>query len=232
MKKCSSMCLVFILLAPLVFGQKSFSQGEELFLQNKPLEALRFLEAAVKEEPGHVTASLYLGMAYTQLNRLDDAINAYRKILPRGGKETPRIAFNLGNAYYVKGSADFARMYYTQAIEADPSYASAYLNRGNAFIKAGSMKDAVSDYELYLTLAPNSAKRTQVERVVTIIREELAAEERRRIAAEEAARLEEERKRKFLEEIAASLQAAAEDSRGLSAGSEKVEGYEGEFELE
>jgi tetratricopeptide (TPR) repeat protein len=215
-----------------VFSQSAFTRGEELFMQNKPQEALPFLESAVAEDPAHVQAFLYLGIVYQQLDRLDDAIAAYRNILPKGGKETARIAYNLGNVYFAKGNAEFAGQYYTQAIEADPSWSAAFLNRANARIKTGALKEALGDYEQYLVLEPSSAQRSRIEALITFIRGEFAAEERRRIQAEEAARVELDRKKRLLEEVSASLQAAAEDSKGLSAAVEDIQGYEGEFELE
>jgi tetratricopeptide (TPR) repeat protein len=213
-------------------AQSAFKTGEGFFLNDKPADALSHLERAVEEDPAHVTALLYLGMAYMQLDRIDEAIAVYLKALPRGGAETARIAYNLGNAYYVKGNTASAGQYYTQAIETDPAYASAYLNRANSLVKSGALQDALSDYERYLSLEPRSGKRPQIERLITFIREEFAAEERRRIMAEEAARAEAERRQRLLEEVSASLQAAAENSKSLSSGTEEVEGYEGEFELE
>jgi len=201
-------------------------------MQNKPQEALRFLESAVSEDPAHVQAHLYLGIVYLQINRVDDAIALYGKILPNGGIETARIAYNLGNAYYVKGDSALARQYYTRAIEADPEYASAYLNRANALVKSGQLKDALPDYEVYLSLEPGSPKREQVVRLIAFIQDEFAAAERRRIMAEEAAKAEAERRRRLLQEVTDSLQAAAEDSKGLSAGKEDVQDYDSEFELE
>jgi tetratricopeptide (TPR) repeat protein len=226
--------VVFLFLAfpPVLKAQNAFARGEELFMQNKPGEALEFLEAAAEEDPAHVQAFLYLGIAYQQLNRIDEAIAVYQKILPRAGTGTAKIAFNLGNAYFAKGNASFARQYYTQAIETDSAYASAYLNRANTLIKTGDLKEAIGDYESYLTLEPRSEKRPQIEKLIAFIRDEFAAEERRRILAEEAARQEAERRQRLLDEISASLQAAAEESEGLSAGTEDVQGYEGEFELE
>ena len=217
---------------PAVWAQSSFRQGEELFMQNKPREAVKFLESAVAEDPAHVQAFLYLGITYTQIDRLDDAIETYKKILPRGGAETARIAFNLGNAYFAKGSFDLARQYYTSAIETNPSNSSAYLNRANSLVKSGDLSNAVVDYEAYLAREPNSPQREQVLRLLAFIREEFAAEERRKAHAEEAARAEVDRRRRLLEEVTESLQAAAEDSRGLSAGTEGLSNYDSEFELE
>jgi tetratricopeptide (TPR) repeat protein len=213
-------------------SQSNFNRGEELFMLNKPREALAFLENAVAEDPAHVTAFYYLGMVYQQLGRFDEAIAAYRKILPRAGKESARIAYNLGNAYYLKGNTTFAEQFYTQALDEDPVFSPAYLNRANTRVKSGALKTAIVDYELYLSLEPGSPKKPEIERLVTFIREEFAAEERRKLLAEEAAREEAERRRRLLEEVSASLQSAAEDSRGLSTGTEDVLGYEGEFELE
>jgi len=223
---------LFVCGVPALCAQTSFARGEDLFMQNKPQEALKYLETAAAEDPAHVQAFLYLGIVYLQLNRVDDAIVVLKKILPKGGAETARIAYNLGNAYYVKGNADLARQFYSQAIQADPSYASAYLNRANALVKSGQLQDALGDYETYLSKEPNSPKRDQVVKLMAFIREEFAAAERRRVMAEEAARAEAERKKRLLEEVTGSLQAAAEDSKGLSAGTEDVQDYDNEFELQ
>jgi tetratricopeptide (TPR) repeat protein len=214
------------------FAQSNFNRGEELFMQNKPGEALAFLELAAAEDPAHVRAFQYLGRVYEQLGRIDEAIAAYRKILPKAGGEAARIAFNLGNAYFMKGNAVFAEQFYTQALEEDPAFASACLNRANARVKSGSLREAIADYERYLSLEPRSPKGPDIERLLALIREEFAAEERRKLLAEEAARAEAERRRLLLEEVSASLQSAAEDSRGLSSGAEGVQDYDGEFELE
>ncbi len=214
------------------FPQSAFAEGENLFLRNKAAEATPRLEAAVREDPANVQAALYLGLAYQQLGRLDDAIQTFRKVLPRAGEKQPLIAYNLGNVYFQKNAAAFAEQYYTQAIAGDPSYASAYLNRANARIRTGSLKDASADYRTYLSLEPASPKRPDIERLLAAIAEGFAAEERQRLVAEEETRAAEERRTALLNEVSASLQEAAEQTRGLSAGSEDVMQYEGEFELE
>jgi tetratricopeptide (TPR) repeat protein len=221
------------------FTQANFRRGEELFMQNKPKEALVYLENSIAEDPAYAQAFLYLGIVYEQLGRIDEAIAAYRKILPRAGALSSYVAANLGNAYFRKGNAEYAEQFYTQALEADPVYTSAYLGRANARVKGGSLKDAIVDYELYLSLEPRSSKRPEIERLIALIREEFAAAERRKLLAEEAEREEAERQRRILaekqrllDEVSASLQSSAEDSQGLSTGIEDVEGYEGEFELE
>ena len=232
MKKRLAAVLWALLFTGIGYAQSTFTRGEELYMQNKPEEALPLLESAAAEDPANVTAFLYLGMTYLQLDRVDEAIAVYRRVLPRAGGETSRIAYNLGNAYYIKGNTAFAEEFYTKAIEADPAFSSAYLNRANTRVRSGSLREALPDYELYVSLEPRSEKRPRIEQLMAFIREEFAAEERRRIQEELAAAAEAERRRRLLEEVSASLQAAAEETQGLSSGSEEVLDYEGEFELE
>ncbi|MDR2433816.1 MAG: tetratricopeptide repeat protein [Treponema sp.] len=237
-KYCGAVVLWFAA-AVFGFGQTNFTKGEALFMQNKPEEAAPYLENSIADDPAHVMACLYLGMVYEQLERNDEAIAAYRKILDRAGDLSANVANNLGNAYFKKGDAAGAERFYTQALDADPDYASARLGRANARLKAGSMRAALGDYELYLSLEPRSPKRPQIERLIALIHSESAAEERRKLLAEETARVREEaakaeaeRRQRLLDEVSASLQSAANSSQGLSSGAEDVEEYKSEFELE
>jgi tetratricopeptide (TPR) repeat protein len=209
-----------------------FTQGEALFVRNKPQEALPYLEKAFVANQDYLEGALYLAMCYEQLDKLDEAAAIYRKILPQGGEKTAMAACNLGNVYFKKGSNSLAEQFYTQAIRADPSYASAWLNRANVRVKTGSLREAVADYQRYLSLAPNSPKRPQVEKLVGLIQEEFAAEEIRRLMAEEAARAEAEKRQRLMNEVSASLEAQADEAEGISAGAEDLSGYDTEFELE
>jgi tetratricopeptide (TPR) repeat protein len=232
MRKTVFLPLLAFLWVSFLGAQASFSRGEDFFMQNKPQEAVPFLENALLEDPDEIRAYLYLGIAYQQLERPEDAVAVYLKALPRAGNETARVACNLGNLYFGMEKPDSAEDYYTQAIESDPSYAAAYLNRANARIKTGALREALPDYEFFLSLEPHSPKRLRIEQMVALVRSEFAAEERRRLLAEEAARAEALRRQRLLEEVSNSLQAAAEETQGLSSGTEAVQGYEGEFELE
>ena len=227
-----SLCAALVFLASLSFGQENFGRGEDLFMQNRPTEAAIFFESAIAQDPTHVMAHLYLGIAYEQMGRLDEAIAVYRQVLGRAGDMTAIIATNLGNAYFRRGLIVDAIAMYAHSMEADRSYAPAYLGRANARIREGSLNDAISDYEQYLLLEPRAPQRTNIERLIMYIRAEFVEAERLRRVAEENARAEAERRRRMLEEVSASLQGAAGASQGLSAGAEDIEAFEGEFELE
>jgi tetratricopeptide (TPR) repeat protein len=223
---------LFLFLAVFCFGQTNFTRGENLLMQNNPAQAAAFLESALLDEPARVITYLYLGIVYEQLGRTDEAIALYRRILPSAGNLSANIANNLGNVYFQRENTEEAERFYTQAIGFDSVFAKAYLGRANTRIKAGNLQNAVSDYQQYLTLEPLSSQRSNIEQLINLLRAEAAAEEMRRVLkAEEERRLAEERQR-LLDSVSASLQSAADLSQSISSGTESVENYEGEFELE
>jgi len=228
-----NMVIIFLLfLTVFCYGQSNFSRGEELFMQNKPEEAVIYLESALADDPTSVNTCLYLGVVYEQLGRTDEAIAIYRRILPSAGNLSANVANNLGNVYFQRGNTDEAERYYTQAIGFNSAFSRAYLGRANTGIKAGKLQNALSDYEQYLALEPQSSQRASIEQLVSLIRAEFAAAEtRKRLAEEEEKRIAEE-KQKLLDSVYASLYSAADQSKSISSGAESVEGYEGEFVLE
>jgi tetratricopeptide (TPR) repeat protein len=221
-----------LFLAICCFGQSNLARGEELLMRNNPAEASVFLERALAEDPANVTIYLYLGIVYEQLNRPDEAIAIYRRALPIAGNMSATVANNLGNVYFSRGNTELAEQFYSQAIGINSVFSNAYLGRANTRIRSGQLLNAVNDYEQYLTLEPRSSQRENIQRLVNLIRSDIAAEEMRRvIAAEEQQRLQEERQR-LLDVVSASLQSLSDSSQGISSGAENVKLYEGEFELE
>jgi len=228
--------LIFIgtlmILSVFCYGQSNLARGEELLMQNNPSQAVVFLERALAEDPADVKINLYLGIVYEQLGRSNDAITIYTRILPRAGNLSANVANNLGNVYFQRGNNEEAERFYTQALAFDSVYSSAYLGRANTRIKSGHLLNAVTDYEQYLTLEPRSSQRDNIERLVNLIRTEIATEEMRRLMAEEEARRLAEERQRLLDSVSASLQSLSDSSRGISSGAEGVELYEGEFVLD
>jgi len=212
------------------YAQTNLARGEEFLMKNEPAQAVVFLERALAEDSANVTTYLYLGIVYEQLGRTNDAISVYTRVLPRAGNLSANVAGNLGNVYFSRGNIEEAERFYTQAIAYNSAYSNAFLGRANTRIKSGQLLSAVTDYEQYLTLEPRSSQRDNIERLVSLIRTEIATEEmRKQLAAEEAVRLEAERQ-KLLDSVSASLQSLS--SKSISSGAESVEQYSGDFELE
>jgi len=223
---------ILILFTFFCFGQSNLTKGEELLMYNKPSEALDFLVRALSDDPSNVTSYLYLGIVYEQLGMMDEAIAVYRRALPIAGSLSANVANNLGNVYFHRGNIDMAEQYYSQAIGFNSVFSSAYLGRANTRIRTGNLRNALTDYEYYLTLEPRSNQRGSIEQLVTLIHSEFAAEEMRKLIAEEEARRIAEERQRLLDAVSASLQSVAESSQGISFGAESVEHYNGEFELD
>jgi tetratricopeptide (TPR) repeat protein len=214
------------------YAQTNLSRGEALLMQNKPAEAVIYLENAVSDDSSNTNAYLYLGIVYEQLGRPNEAVAVYRRALPIAGSSSANVANNLGNVYFQMGNSEMAEQYYSQAIGFNSGFSKAYLGRANTRIKAGNFRTAVSDYEQYLTLEPNSNQKAKIEQLVSLIKSEFASEERRKIIAEEEARMAAEERQKLLDSVSASLHSAADLSKSLSSGAESVEQYDGEFVLD
>ena len=255
MKKKSFILLGFFLMASsasLVWAG-NLEQGSELLLFNKPAEAAPFLENALKETPSDPRISLWLGLVYEQLNQYDKAIGYLQSALDRGIGDSAVFCLNIGNNYAKKGSAPDALKYYTMAISAKPTYATAILNRGNTYVRTGDLSSALTDYQNFLAIAPNHALSPDVARMIAAIKDELGAreaakkaEEDKKIAEEqhqkevENQRLadaakqkqDEDARKKLLDSVFNSLNDSSNEQKNLNAGNEDVQNKQDELKLE
>jgi tetratricopeptide (TPR) repeat protein len=80
------------------------------------------------------------------------------------------------------GSNAEAEASYTRAITADRTYVSAYLGRANTRMKTGSIPAAVTDYEQYLQLEPNTPQKETILQLLAYIRAALAESEQQTLS--------------------------------------------------
>lgn len=208
-----------------------FARGEALLSENRPTEAIPLLEAALKADPALEKAYLYLGLAYQQTGRLDEAISVLKRGIPRSEAWLHLIYYNLGNCYFRQGKNAFADEMYTQALAVRPGYGSALLNRANSKMGQREYEAAVLDYRQYLAVAPDSAQRPSIERVIALIESDRAEAERQRVELARRQAEEEARKASILDAVAESLREAASSTTTVAAGSEGAQSYEEESEL-
>lgn len=211
---------------------QSLAAGEDLFRRNRPQEAIPYLEKAILEPGVDERAWLYLGYSLRQVGRLDEAIAVFRKGLAASTSTKPLYYYNMGSVYIAAGKNAFAEETLGQAIDLDPAYANAYLNRANSRLAQAKYKDAASDYRRYLELEPAAPQRGLIEELLGKLGAALAEEDRRVQAETARVQAEEEARKALLDSIAASLRAAAEETTSLSAGSGSLQGYAEELELD
>jgi len=216
---------VLATLAMLVLQLSALQEGEKLFLENRPQEALPPLEKALYEDPNNERLYLYLGIVYEQLGSLDKSIQVMRRGLnvARGVKDL--LYFNLGNDLFRQKEYTLAEQMYSNALEVNGTMEDAYLNRANARLQLESYPGARADYIEYLRLAPATPQRESIEKLIALLGGML--DEAERLKQEELAR-----QKALLNEVLNSLQNASEDTRNLSAGSEDIQEQYDEVDIE
>lgn len=220
--------LFFVLslgLAAAETGASVLAQGERLFRENQPEAALPFLEQATREPTAEARTWLWLSVAYQQLGRLDEAVGTLRKGLARATSDKQLFYFNLGNLFLLQGKASFARDMFDSAIAAEASFAPAWLNRANSAMMLEDLRAAKADYQRYLVLEPASSQRANIEALILRLDGAVAEADRLKAAAEAARVAEELARKSLLDEVSASLKAAAEETTNMAAGSGQVQGY-------
>ncbi|MGA9349167.1 MAG: tetratricopeptide repeat protein [Anaerolineae bacterium] len=108
-------------------------------------------------------ALISMGQVHYAARRYEQALAAFERALnyPPGDERALSSAyFALGYIYGLQGDRDQAIAYYTRAIEQNPSLASAYNNRGVAYLEQGgenNLQRAISDFGQAIELVPTFA---------------------------------------------------------------------------
>ncbi len=107
----------------------------------------------ISKAPHNDRAHYNLGLAYSSRERIDDAINFYRKAIEINPRFT-QAYYNCGNAFFDTGRLEEAIPFYRKAIESNPKYTEAYYNFGNTYYKLDNRKEAIPLYKKTIDLKP------------------------------------------------------------------------------
>jgi tetratricopeptide (TPR) repeat protein len=205
-----------LLLVSLLLASSSLDEAEKLFLDNKPREALPALEAALYEDPQNEKIYLYLGIVYAQLGDPERSLQIMRRGLNVAGDLKDRLYYNIANLLFQQSDYRLAEEMYSKALEVNRRLGEGYLNRAQARMELQDYANARNDYIQYLRLVPASPQRPEIEKLIALLEQTLAAAELRQqqeLAQQQA----------LLNAVLDSLKNASEDTRNLSAGSEEIE---------
>jgi len=219
-------------IAASAWATDSFNQGEQLFRADKPQEAIPALEQAVTEAGVDERAWIYLALSYQELGRYDEAVATLRRGLPQATRFKPLFYFDLANVFVLQGKNTFAVDTYGQAIDADGSYAPAFLNRATARMALKDYQNAAGDYRHFLDLAPNDPQRPQIEELLKRLDAGVAEAQAAAAAAEAQKLADEAAKKALMDQVTASLKAAADETTSLSAGAGDVQGYGDDLKID
>ena len=159
-----------------VYNQ-TFEEAEELFQLNKPQEAIPLFEKIIDDETVDPRIWVYLGVAYYQTGDYEKSVEICVKGLSKPNTNHKVLAYNAGNSAYLMGNYARADACYAIAMKEDPAYAPPVLNRANAQLKQDNVADAKTNYELYLTLNPDTQQRANIELMIQKLEREIKLRE-------------------------------------------------------
>lgn len=178
--------LIFFIIPYFVFGQtQGLSQGEKLFKENNPEDAVQVLENEILN--GQISANTYnfLGLGYFQLGAFEKSVNAFQRGIEVQPSNVKILSFNQGNSYYAMKDYNHAVASYSKSLQDDGTFYNALLNRANALLMNNQYKNARTDYITFLEKCPKDPQRPQIEEIIKLLDDELERiEEEARLAAE------------------------------------------------
>lgn len=206
-------------------------RAEQLFLENRPQEAIPEFQAALRDEPDRVQLYLQLAVVYDQLERPVQATAILEQGLARNPEQAHVFFHNLAVQRIRQSDFDEAERLLLSAVDHDPDFALPWRNLGNISVETGEYPEAIERYEQYLDKAPNSPAREPVVQMIGYLNDLLLTEQRR-IEAEQQARAEAERRRAELQEaVRRSLEESRRDAERFGGGDEGFESVEDDFDI-
>ncbi len=181
-----------ILSATYLFAQNTgnanggLSRGESLFKENEAKDAVQVLEYEIMN--GQVSNNSYnfLGLGYYQLGEYDKSLDAFRRGLKVQPENKKILSYNMGNTYYALKDYASAITAYSDAMQAEPAFYEALLNRANALLMAGQLVSAKDDYIDFIGKCPDDPQRERIELLIKALEDEIARrEEEARLLAEQ-----------------------------------------------
>ena len=112
--------------------------------------------SALTFDPDNSIVHFQLGCALMHLERFDDAMVSFRRILELE-PDHHRAQERMGSALQSLGAHDEAIRHYRRALELEPDYVKAHVNLGNIYDSLGKRTEAIDHYHRALRVEPGDA---------------------------------------------------------------------------
>ena len=235
MKKTLSTILILLFFTSFfnLYAQEMiFQAAEELFMNNQPADAIPLFISALQHDPTNDKIYMMLGISYAQTRNFNQAVETFLEGARRASRDRDIFFYNAGNIYFIMGEYASANEMYSRAIMENRNNGNIYLNRANARLNMQMFEEALADYRVYLVFNPQCHQRESIFQLINLLDNRVAQERELREAEEQRRLAEERRRQELLEEVLGSLQNVIGETRGASAGSERVSGYIEELDLD
>lgn len=141
-------------------------RGKDLYKEDLDEEAAEVLQQAVKLDPDSAEGHYRLGLAFTALDREEEARGSLKRsieLYKRAIESNPNDAeawFNLGEAYGVLHQEEEAARAYRQAIRLKPDHEEAYYQLGMSQTRLARYDEATASFQKALELDPDDYRVT------------------------------------------------------------------------
>jgi len=111
-------------------------------------------QTTLRRNPDSWMAYSNLGLTYSRLGRVDEAIAQYQRALAIN-PDDEKAHSNLGGALLQQGRVDEAIAQLQKALAIAPNVANFHYNLGNALLRQGRVDEAIAQFQKALAIAPN-----------------------------------------------------------------------------
>jgi tetratricopeptide (TPR) repeat protein len=125
-----------------------FTRGEAHYKARQYEPAVKELREAIKQSPDWDDPHYVLALSLTELNKLKEAIEEYKRVIDLAIKDDPKILayYNMGNAYSDLREYQSAIQSYQQAIKLDPTLSKPHNNLGLAYAALDRLDEAAAAF--------------------------------------------------------------------------------------
>lgn len=208
----------------------SLSTGKRLFMENKPEDAIIWLELALGEDTGNKHIYNFLGIAYEQTGKNQKAIDIYNRGLDYAGNLESQFLTNIANNMVILGNYDSAINLYSKAMISGYN-GDALRNRAGEYLRKQLYDEALLDYKEYIAMEVDPYQGEEIKKLINLLEFKLdqiviqtVEDERKRLEKEA-------RQRDLINQVLNSLSTAGDGTTNLSAGTENVEDYNSDFDI-
>jgi tetratricopeptide (TPR) repeat protein len=138
--------------------QRHLTEGKRLGKDGEYEQAIAEFNKILKLDPKNVHALNNLGVVYFKLNDLDTAISYYTKAIDSGVANATTYFFRGILFEKYRGEQAKAVKDYSKAVQLQPKFTKAYLNRASAYSSLKEYGKAVADYNTVVQIRPSSEK--------------------------------------------------------------------------
>lgn len=134
-------------------AEQAEKKGRELLSQNRPQEAIRYFEQAVRQRPDNLGLNKILGYLYFRQNRFANALKYYEKALELMPVD-PEIPYAIGLIQMKTSLPEKAESYFRKAVALRPEMVKAVFALGEALEAQNKIEDAIFQFRKCLKLNP------------------------------------------------------------------------------